>query len=178
MLTTVFFVFAATNSVLPFILSSALTHFFAPTTQQYQLIKSFSLLLLGLFLSSLATLNFSLSFLIGLLATPLTYIYPLPSTSVLRLVLKTAVAILLTVIAPTAVLVIGCWSWGWSVEEVLAQAAYGWDVFGMNTQVVVWCVWWPAWIVGGILLFGKPREESVQKVEKVESHQRKTKAIK
>ena len=162
MLTAVFVVFAMANSALPFLVSNTITHFFAPTTQQYQLIKSFSLLLLGLFLSSLATLNFSLAFMVGLLAAPLTYIYPTTSSSVLSLLLKAALSLLLTVIAPTAVLVIGSWFWGWSMQDVLTQAAYGWDVWGMNTQVVVWCVWWPAWIVGGILLFGKPREESTK----------------
>lgn len=166
MLTAVFFGFAVINSVLPFILSATLTHFFAPTNQQYLLIKSFSLLLLGLYLSSLATLNFSLAFLIGLLATPLTYIYPTPSTSALKFILKAILALLLTVIAPTAVLVIGSWALGWSIEDVLAEAAYGWDVWGMNTQVVVWCVWWPAWVIGGILLFGKPREKDGQSVAK------------
>jgi glycosylphosphatidylinositol transamidase len=159
MLTAVFLAFAAINSVLPFVLSTILTRFFAPTNQQYLLIKSFSLLLLGLFLSSLATLNFSLAFLIGLLATPLTYIYPIPSPIALKLVLKSMLALLLSVLAPTAILVIGSWLLGWSIEDVLAEAAYGWDVWGMNTQVVVWCVWWPAWVVGGILLFGTPREE-------------------
>lgn len=172
MLTAVFIGFAAINSVLPFILSSTLTHFFAPTTQQYLLMKCFSLVLLGLFLSSLATLNFSLAFLVGLIATPLSYIYPTPSTSALRLVFKTLLALLLSVIAPTAVLAIGSWGLGWSIEEVLAEAAYGWDVWGMNTQVVVWCVWWPAWLVGGILLFGKPRvevEDTKDKGKKLES---------
>lgn len=159
MLTTVFFIFAVANSVLPLILSSTLTHFFAPTNQQYQLIKSFSLLLLGLFLATLATLNFSLAFMIGLLAAPLSYVYPTVSTSIPRLVLKIMMALFVSAIAPTAVLVIGSWSWGWSIEQVLTEAAYGWDVWGMNTQIVVWCVWWPAWIIGGLLLFGKPREE-------------------
>lgn len=166
MLTAVFLGFAVINSVLPFILSATLTHFFAPTNQQYLLIKSFSLLLLGLYLSSLATLNFSLAFLIGLLATPLTFIYPTPSTTALKFILKAMLALLLTVIAPTAVLVIGSWALGWSIEDVLAEAAYGWDVWGMNTQVVVWCVWWPAWVIGGILLFGKPREKDGQSVAK------------
>ena len=45
------------------------------------------------------------------------------------------------------------------IGEVLKEAAFGWDVWGMNTQVVVWCVWWPAWVVGMVLLFGRPREE-------------------
>ena len=166
MLTAVFLGFALVNSVLPFIISNALTHLFAPTMQQYLIIKSFSLLLLGLFLSSLATLNFSLAFLVGILATPLSYIFPISSSSVAILGLKSVLALLLSVIAPTAVLAIGSWALGWSVEEVLAEAAYGWDVWGMNTQVVVWCVWWPAWIVGGILLFGKPGEEKQATKEK------------
>jgi glycosylphosphatidylinositol transamidase len=166
MLTPVFLGFAAVNSLLPFVLSSTITHFFAPTTSQYFMIKSFSLLLLGLFLSSLATLNFSLAFLVGLLAAPLTYIYPTSSSSAIKVIYKTLLAVLLTVIAPTAVLVIGSWALGWSIEDVLAEAAYGWDVWGMNTQVVVWCVWWPAWIVGGILLFGKPRDEDTNTKEK------------
>ena len=46
-----------------------------------------------------------------------------------------------------------------TIQDLLTQAAFGWDVWGMNTQVVVWCVWWPAWLVGGILLFGELREE-------------------
>jgi glycosylphosphatidylinositol transamidase len=159
MLTLVFGIFSAVNTVLPFILSRALTHYFAPTAQQYHLVKSFSLLLLGLFLSSLATLNFSLAFLVGLLAAPLTYIQPFPSSGLFHLILKTLLAVFLSAIAPTTVLVAGSWAWELSIEEVLTQAAFGWDVWGMNTQVVVWCVWWPAWVVGGVLLFGRPREE-------------------
>ncbi len=42
---------------------------------------------------------------------------------------------------------------------MLKEAAFGWDVWGMNTQVVVWCVWWPAWVTGMVLLFGRPRQE-------------------
>jgi len=159
MLTTVLTIFALCNNALPFILSTSLTHYFAPTAQQYHLIKSFSLLLLGLFLSSLATLNFSLAFLVGLLAAPLTYIHPIASTSTWSLVVKVVVGILLGLIAPTTVLAAGSWYWGLGIKEVLTQAAFGWDVWGMNTQVVVWCVWWPAWVVGGVLLLGKPRDD-------------------
>lgn len=147
------------NSVLPFLLSKLLTYYFAPTAQQYYLIKAFSLLFLGLFLSSLATLNFSLAFLVGLLAAPLTYIRPLTSKTILNRVLKAPLELLLTAIAPTTVLAAGSWAWGMTVQDMLTQAAFGWNVWGMNTQVVVWCVWWPAWLVGGILLFGEPREE-------------------
>lgn len=173
MFTPVFTIFAITNNFLPYFLSRALTIYFAPTTQQYALLKSFSLLLLGLFLSSLATLNFSLAFLVGLLAAPLTYV-PLPSTSpsTLGMMGRGFTAVLLAGMAPTMVLVAGCWCWDLSVKEVLVQAAYGWDVWGMNTQVVVWCVWWPAWVMGGVLLFGQPMSEdettvSERKVEKL-----------
>ena len=58
---------------LPYLLSHLLTKYYAPTAQQYQLIRSFSLLLLGMFLSSLATLNFSLALIVGVLSTPLTF---------------------------------------------------------------------------------------------------------
>ena len=81
MLTPIFTIFATLNTILPFLLSKLLTHYFAPTAQQYHLIKSFSLLLLGLFLSALATLNFSLAFLVGLLAAPLTHMQPITSSS-------------------------------------------------------------------------------------------------
>ena len=71
----------------------------------------------------------------------------------------------LNFLAPTTVLALG--ARGFGLEEgvggVLKEAAFGWDVWGMNTQVVVWCVWWPAWVVGMILLFGE--EESAEKGE-------------
>lgn len=155
MLSTVFVFVALATTILPMLLSILLTQFFHPTTQQYQLTKSFSLLVLGMCLSSLATLNFSLAFLVGLFAAPLTYLQPLPG----RHFTKSFLAIVTSLTSPTSVLVAGCWYWELSVGEVLKEAAYGWNVWGMNTQLVVWCVWWPAWLVGGVLLWGLPRDE-------------------
>ncbi|KAL5323432.1 hypothetical protein ACEPPN_007968 [Leptodophora sp. 'Broadleaf-Isolate-01'] len=155
MLQSVFIFTVILNCILPFLLSNSLIHYFAPTAQQYTLIKAFSLLLLGMFLSALATLNFSLAFLVGLFSAPLTYIQPLPKHPIIAGIL----AILLTLLAPTTIVLAGSWHWGLSIGQVLKEAAFGWDVWGMNTQVVVWCVWWPAWVVGMILLFGKPRVE-------------------
>src|SRR5436190_1097544 len=100
MLPFVFAMFTVFNAALPFIISQIIQRTFRPTIQQYQLIKSFSLLLLGMFLSSLATLNFSLALLVGLLATPLTYIQPLPG----KPLLVGLYGIVLHFIAPTAVL--------------------------------------------------------------------------
>ncbi|KAF9883468.1 Glycosyl phosphatidyl inositol protein transamidase complex subunit [Aspergillus nanangensis] len=147
----------AANAILPTLLAAVLSSlgFTTPKPQQYLLIKSFSLLLLGLFLSTLATLNFSLSFMIGLLCAPLTFVSRLnpQTTSVgLRYALSTIGLLVLNLLSPPVVLLGLCWYTGVSVEHVLTQAAFGWDVWGMWTQVVVWCVWWPAWISGCALL--------------------------
>ncbi|EEP80580.1 conserved hypothetical protein [Uncinocarpus reesii 1704] len=169
--------FAFINILTPLVLATILTRFHAPTAQQFLLIKSFSLLLLGLFLSALATLNFSLSLLMGLFCTPLSfagYIKPTSTTSTsptsptsakLTLPKDTKVSkpspltpcvlarvvvglVVLNLVAPSAVLLVACKVWNVSVEDILTEAAFGWNVWGMWTQVAVWCVWWPAWLAG------------------------------
>ncbi|KAG2418058.1 rhomboid protein [Aspergillus terreus] len=145
----------AADLVLPLLLAGVLSFsgFATPKPQQYLLIKSFSLLLLGLFLSTLATLNFSLSFMIGLLCAPLTFVSRLgPQTGALRYVGSALGLALLNLLSPPVVLLGVCAYMGVSVEYVLTQAAFGWNVWGMWTQVVVWCVWWPAWLSGCTLL--------------------------
>lgn len=121
--------------------------------QQYHLIKSFSLLLLGLSLSTLATLNFSLSFMIGLLCAPLSFVARLQGSAPFRLATSSLGLVLLNLVSPPTVLLGVCWYMGISVETVLTQAAFGWDIWGMWTQVVVWCVWRPAWLIGCVLLW-------------------------
>ncbi|KAE8150431.1 Gaa1-domain-containing protein [Aspergillus avenaceus] len=146
--------FIIADIILPLSLATLLTKAFTPTPQQHLLIKSFSLLLLGLFLSTLATLNFSLSFMIGLLCAPLAFINRIPRTTSapIRYALSFLGLGVLNLLSPPVVLLGGCWYTGVSVETVLAQAAFGWDVWGMWTQVVVWCVWWPAWVIGCALV--------------------------
>jgi len=108
-----------------------------------------------MFLATLATLNFSLAFLIGLLAFPLS-IFGVPSSSPPEESSKSPSNLAMTVISnivlhslsPPVVLAAVCYYFGVSVEEVLLQAAFGWEVSGLWTQVIVWCVWWPAWLVG------------------------------
>jgi glycosylphosphatidylinositol transamidase len=120
--------------------------------QQYLLIKSFALLLLGLSLSTLATLNFSLSFMIGLICAPLSFITRIQGPAAVRYPISILGLALLNLLSPPAVLIGICWYTGVPIETVLMQAAFGWDVWGMWTQVVVWCVWWPAWLIGCVLL--------------------------
>jgi len=111
-----------------------------------------------MFLSSLATLNFSLAFLVGLFAGPLTFVQPLPQRPITAAIIQ----LLISFLAPTTVLIAGTYCWKLSVESVLKEAAFGWDVWGMNTQVVMWCVWWPAWLTGSILLYGKPSDPATE----------------
>ncbi|KAK3313928.1 Gaa1-like protein [Apodospora peruviana] len=151
-LTPLFTVFAVLNMALPHVLSHFLTRYYTPTAQQYQLIRSFSLLLLGMFLSSLATLNFSLALLVGLLTSPLTFMQPWPQSPVMR----TACAVLLNAVAPTAVLVASAAYWQLEIGAILREAAFAWDVYDMYSPVVVWCVWWPAWLAGSVTVLGKP----------------------
>jgi glycosylphosphatidylinositol transamidase len=162
MLTTVFITFAVLSTLAPLFFSYTMTSYFAPTAQQYTLMKSFSLLLLGMFLSSLATLNFSLAFLVGLVSTPLTYVQPLPK----RPIVAALLAIPLALLSPCVVLLAGTWYWELGVGEVLKEAAFGWDVWGMNTQVVIWCVWWPSWMQGMVSLFGRPETEMPEEAKK------------
>ncbi len=74
-----------------------------------------------------------------------------------------AMAVLLNLSAPTVILFASSVYWNVPVGEMLIEAAFGWDIWGMWTQVVVWCVWWPAWVTGSVLLaasVGKAGEKS------------------
>ena len=154
------YTFVIVDLILPLVLAAVLTRGLttSPAPQQYLLIKSFSLLLLGLFLSTLATLNFSLSFMIGILCAPFSFISPIPrdegisSHPYLRRAVSAIALLLMNALSPPVVLLVACDYFGVDVEKVLVQAAFGWDVWGMWTQVVVWCVWWPSWLIGGVLL--------------------------
>ncbi|CAK7221577.1 Glycosyl phosphatidyl inositol protein transamidase complex subunit [Sporothrix eucalyptigena] len=152
LMTPVFIVFALVNSALPHVIARVLNNYYRVSAQQYDLIKSFSLLLLGMFLSSLATLNFSLAFLVGLLASPLTFMQPAPRSKAQSWL----ATMLLNHISPPAVLVVCCMVWQLDLGEALRLAAFGWDVWGMYTAVVLWCVWWPAWLVSSVLVLGRP----------------------
>ncbi|RNJ53813.1 Glycosyl phosphatidyl inositol protein transamidase complex subunit [Verticillium nonalfalfae] len=150
LLSVAFSAFAVLNCVLPSVLSYILKTAYQPTLQHYQLIKCFSLLLLGMFLSALATLNFSLAFFIGLLASPLTFMQPWPKNDFARY----ASSALLQLVSPTAVILSATAFFGLDIGEVLRNAAFGWNVWGMYTPVVIWCVWWPAWIAGSVMVLG------------------------
>ncbi|KAK4653200.1 Glycosyl phosphatidyl inositol protein transamidase complex subunit [Podospora pseudocomata] len=162
-LTPLFYLFLLINTLFPITLSLTITTLFSPNLQQYHLVKSFSLLLLGMFLSSLATLNFSLAMLIGLLSAPLSFVKP-SSSPVSRIV----GFVLLNLTSPPAVLLASAAIWGLNVGDILREAAVAWHVTGTYSAVVVWCVWWPAWLAGCVCVLGRPGrdQEEEKKVKK------------
>lgn len=158
--TTAFFLLSQINLILPVGIACLLCGFLPKSNSTnltnstlsptHRLTSCFSLLLLGMFLSALATLNFSLSLLIGLISTPLSFSRPYPNNKFLAV----SLFVLLQLMSPTTALwAIGRY-WELPVTEILAEAAFGWRVWGMWTQVVVWCVWYPAWVVGAVGVAG------------------------
>jgi glycosylphosphatidylinositol transamidase len=155
--------------MLPIILASALPNMpenvylpalAAPTASQYTIAKSLSLLMLGLFLSALATLNFSLSMTLGLLASPLAFVDRVAAGEYrARPWLAGLEYAALAVASPVGVIVGGA---AWAVAktgsadkvlEVLERLAFGWNVWGSwGVPVGVWCVWWPAWVLNAALV--------------------------
>ncbi|KAL9110127.1 MAG: hypothetical protein Q9227_005321 [Pyrenula ochraceoflavens] len=127
------------------------------------LIKSVSLLFLGLFLSALATLNFPLSLFVGILCSPLTFI-PIKRSWLSLAILVPLHALTSPTIMLRLLLLVALRSSGsgmaqifsqmnQQIPEKLASVAFAWNVWGTWViGVVVWVVWWPAWVVGGVLL--------------------------
>ena len=140
--------------VLPLYFDFVLRRFKA-TKQQIQLMQSFSLLFLGATLSTLATLNFSLSLVVGLLASPLSFVRAPPKVSDWRL--HAAICVMLVLlyncVSPPAVLYWLQLYTGQEMNMMLLAMAKAWGAQGVWTSLVIWGVWWPAWVVGGVVLF-------------------------
>ncbi|KAL8788472.1 MAG: hypothetical protein Q9213_001695 [Squamulea squamosa] len=150
--------FAYANVVLPTLLAMLISGFTTLSSHRLILLQCFSLLLLGMFLATLATLNFSLAFLIGLLAAPLSFVgvdmssengdAP-PKLSTPRKIVSN---VALHLLSPPVIVLAVCRIFEVDAGAMLAEAAFGWKVSGLWTQVVVCCVWWPAWLVGAVIV--------------------------
>jgi GPI-anchor transamidase subunit GAA1 len=121
-------------------------------TAENRLIKSFSLLALGMFLSTLSTLNFSLGFFIGVLCSPLAFVRPAG---------QTRYSLLVIILAFIAMQLISPLNWFYLISRLeykqnvsaLAQMyRFAWKVWGTWTPLVWWCIWWPAWLSGLVVL--------------------------
>ncbi|KAF2862202.1 Gaa1-like protein [Piedraia hortae CBS 480.64] len=121
------------------------------TPQQLQLMQSFSLLVLGAALSTLATLNFSLAFGIGVVCAPLSLIAMLHRRT--GRVGDITCLVIHSVISPALLPYAVSWYMDKSIQWVLTEVVRGWAVQGVYTAVIIWALWWPAWVVCGIALW-------------------------
>jgi GPI-anchor transamidase subunit GAA1 len=170
-----FYVFTALTVPLPLAISYALPRILRrkPTHQELILLLCFSFLLLGMFLSALATLNFSLALFVGLISAPHIFVRPPPpaatassakspsqpapdrtpnSKSNKSRIISAIWIVLLTLLSPMTVIIASSQLFApGGLGEVLRMAGFGWWVWGLWTQVVVWLVWWPSWCVGSLV---------------------------
>jgi glycosylphosphatidylinositol transamidase len=124
--------------------------------------QSFSLLFLGATFSTWATLNFSLALMVGLLAFPLGFVRPLPlwnappsdpAKQKLALILSLPAALAWFTCSPPAAVYALSWYAKKDLGWVLLEMAKGWSAQGAWSTLVLWSVWWPAWVIGGVVLF-------------------------
>ncbi|KAG6037839.1 hypothetical protein E4U41_004691 [Claviceps citrina] len=149
LLPAAFAIFCLVSASLPPLVAYIVTSFLRTSSQHFQLTKSFSLLVLGMALATLATLNFSLAFLVGIIASPLTFVQPCKTK-----LSKFFIAVSLSAIAPPVVIYTSAWLSDIPISELLREASFGWNVWAMYTPVVVWCIWWPAWLIAMINVLG------------------------
>ncbi|KAL8942002.1 MAG: hypothetical protein Q9211_001576 [Gyalolechia sp. 1 TL-2023] len=149
---------ALANVFLPTMLAIILSSYTTLSAHRLILLQCFSLLLLGMFLATLATLNFSLAFLVGLLAAPLPFTgVPVSAENndgPLQISFRRKVVcnFVLHLLSPPVVVWALCRIFGVDAGAMLVEAAFGWKVSGLWTQVVVCCIWWPAWLVGAVIV--------------------------
>ena len=157
-LKSVLYAILLATSAIPFLLPLLLRAFSLSSPQYILLLKCFSLLLLGIFLATLATVNFSLSLAVGLFCAPLSLIGPLPASFVDNRDREQSTSVLvrqhlvLQLISPPLVFVAVCWATKADVTSVLSEASFAWRVEGVWSPLVVWCVWWPAWLAAAAAL--------------------------
>ncbi|KAF4549811.1 GPI transamidase component-like protein [Elsinoe fawcettii] len=137
----------AASILVPVAASAAVSRSTKVTIQQLMLVQCFSLLILGAALSTLATINFAQSFIIGIAASPLSFVRPLsPRMPVqVRAEFTLVGMVILSAISPMTLLWGGSFYFKQSLKDVLVAAAWAWRVERVWTGVTVWLVWWPAW---------------------------------
>ncbi|KJX98783.1 Glycosylphosphatidylinositol:protein transamidase [Zymoseptoria brevis] len=154
-----FFAIAGSTYLLPLYFSTVLVRFLRASSQQLQIMQTFSLLFLGATLSTWATINFSLALIVGVLATPLGFVRPLPfgkgdgQNTIARLGLSIAVTVTYLIASPPTAIYASSWYLKKDVSWLLMEVAKGWVAQGVWSHLMIWSVWWPAWILGGIVLY-------------------------
>jgi glycosylphosphatidylinositol transamidase len=134
-------------------ISSTLPSTAIATITDSQLVKSFSLLALGIFLSTLSTLNFSLGFFVGVLCSPLAFIQPVAIARKHHIWITVAAFIGMQLVSPLNwFYLVSKLEFGQDVSELARMYLFAWKVWGAWTPLVWWCIWWPAWVAGLVVL--------------------------
>jgi glycosylphosphatidylinositol transamidase len=154
---------ALATNILPYLTAAFLRSNGLVNIQALTLIPCISLLLLGIALATLSTLNFSLGLLVGLAASPLSLIHAhlllpeaasttTPKTSSPLPIRAISTLLLLHVISPTSITYLASHLLTAAplgdVQSLLVMASEAWLVHSTYTAVIVWLVWFPAWFVG------------------------------
>lgn len=157
LLPTAFYTFTLATLPLPYIMAFSLPRLLhrGPTKQEQTLLQCFALMLSGLFLSALATLNFSLSLIVGVLSAPVSFVRPITTRGTGAIALNMIQVVILTALSPSVVITAAATLSGidgLALGEVLSMAMSGWWIHGLWTSLVVWLVWWPSWFAASFLV--------------------------
>ena len=148
--------FLSVSILLPTCLAVTVRFVLRPNLQQVILIQCLSLILLGAALATLATFNFAQALFVGVLASPLSFVRPLalpPSKSgTMEVAVMSLAVTAMIAISPPAVLFVSSHILKMPFHDMLVMAAWGWRIERVWTGITVWTIWWPAWVVGLIVL--------------------------
>lgn len=131
----------AISFVGPSLLAKRLTH------HDLQLINSFSQIVLGMFLSAIATINFPLALVIGLICFPISLTTPIQSKLV-----SIMVRVLLLFTSPSSVLFMYCTMSGREWHGVLLDLTFAYEKSHVWTPLTVFGVWWPVYFLANVVV--------------------------
>lgn len=135
------------------------THLTARVTQFHTVLKALSLLVLGLQITVLATLNFSLSMFLGILCTPCAFAGFYPKSEIRAKASLGSLIVFSPHTVAIAAVVVAKMSGHYNDDVSMAQVlrlwsqdvSFFWNVSGSwGILVGLFCVWTPAWIVATV----------------------------
>ena len=144
------------SSCVPLLLAMVAIRISIFTERSFTILRSLMLLLLGLSLSTLATLNFSLSMILGLLCTPLAFVKRSSKS------LGIAQLALLLVLSPGFLPILLATIARESLSDWLYNISYAWTISGSwGVPIGVLSIWLPAWIISAFLVATSTLEEGI-----------------
>lgn len=112
------------------------------------LVDSYSQIMLGMFLSAIATVNFPLSLFIGIVAFPITFIRP-TEHKIAQILVRVA---LLVFTSPMSILYLFCAFTGMDWRELIMDVMFGYEWLHAWTPLAIFGVWWPAYFLTSVAI--------------------------